>query len=130
MTDDKLRILQMLENGTINASEAADLLNTLDTVAEDNSTTPTEKQNDRAKWMKIEITDTNTGKKKVNLRVPLAILKIAGKSGGIFTKYLDKDTQTLLDQDAISDFINEGQKGVIVDVIDEEDGEKVLITLE
>lgn len=130
MTDDKLRILQMLENGIINASEAADLLNTLDTVTEDNSVTPAEKQNDRAKWMKIEITDTNTGKKKVNLRVPLAILKIAGKSGGIFTKYLDSDTQTLLDQDAISDFINEGQKGVIVDVIDEEDGEKVLITLD
>ena len=130
MTDDKLRILQMLENGTINASEAADLLNTLDTVAEDNSTTPTEKQNDRAKWMKIEITDINSGKKRVNLRIPLAILKIAGKSGRIFTKYLDNDTQTLLDEDAISDFINEGQKGVIVDVIDEEDGEKVLITLE
>jgi hypothetical protein len=130
MTDDKLRILQMLENGTINASEAADLLNTLDTVTEDNSIPHPEEQNVRAKWMKIEITDVNSGKKRVNLRIPLAILKIAGKSGRIFTKYLDNDTQTLLDQDAISDLINEGQKGVIVDVVDEEDGEKVLITLE
>jgi hypothetical protein len=130
MTDDKLRILQMLEKGTINASEAADLLNTLDTVTEDNSISHPEEQNVRAKWMKIEITDINSGKKRVNLRVPLAILRIAGKSGRIFTKYLDNDTQTLLDEDAISDFINEGQKGVIVDVIDEDDGEKVLITLD
>ncbi len=38
----------------------------------------------------------------------------------------DFDLQRLLDDDVL----NEGQKGVLVDVEDDEDGEHVLITLE
>lgn len=86
MTDDKLRILKMLENGTINASEAAELLNAIQNEPSDKanaelmSVDTAEGEQKRAKWMRIQVTNTKTDKKMVNIRVPLALIRWAGKS--------------------------------------------------
>ncbi|MBD3366633.1 MAG: hypothetical protein GF405_00495 [Candidatus Eisenbacteria bacterium] len=68
MKEEKLRILKMVEDGKISADEAARLIEALD--KSDNK--PTERDLKR-RWLKVQV--TKDGEQKVNLRVPLALLK-------------------------------------------------------
>lgn len=136
MTDDQLRILQMLENGTINASEAAELLNAIqnEPLAKANSEvmnydTP-EGEQKRAKWMRVLVTNTKTGKNIVNIRVPLALIRWAGKAQMLKNINIGDGKKLDLDEDLINQALNNGEPGVFVDVEDEDDGEHVLISLE
>ena len=136
MTDDKLRILKMLENGTINASEAADLLNAIQNEpldkanAELMSVDTPEGEQKRAKWMRIQVTNTKTDKKMVNIRVPLALIRWAGKSQMLKTINIGDGKKLDLDDDLINQALNNGEPGIFVDVEDEDDGEHVIISLE
>ena len=136
MTDDKLRILKMLENGTINASEAAELLNAIQNEPSDKANaelmsvdTP-EGEQKRAKWMRIQVTNTKTDKKMVNIRVPLALIRWAGKSQMLKTINIGDGKKLDLDDDLINQALNNGEPGIFVDVEDEDDGEHVIISLE
>lgn len=136
MTDDKLRILKMLENGTINASEAAELLNAIQNEplekanAELMSVDTPEGEQKRAKWMRIQVTNTKTDKKMVNIRVPLELIRWAGKSQMLKTINIGDGKKLDLDDDLINQALNNGEPGIFVDVEDEDDGEHVIISLE
>lgn len=136
MTDDKLRILKMLENGTINASEAAELLNAIQNEPSDKanaelmSVDTAEGEQKRAKWMRIQVTNTKTDKKMVNIRVPLALIRWAGKSQMLKTINIGDGKKLDLDDDLINQALNNGEPGIFVDVEDEDDGEHVIISLE
>ena len=136
MTDDKLRILKMLENGTINASEAAELLNAIQNEplekanAELMSVDTPEGEQKRAKWMRIQVTNTKTDKKMVKIRVPLALIRWAGKSQMLKTINIGDGKKLDLDDDLINQALNNGEPGIFVDVEDEDDGEHVIISLE
>ena len=69
MDEDRMRILKMLEEGKINAEEAAKLLEALGGRAE---TGPAGK-GERARWFRVRVTDTKTGRKKVNINIPLGL---------------------------------------------------------
>lgn len=79
--------------------------------------------------MKILVTDL-TGKKKVNLKVPLALvrwgLRMGGKVNIAGDALKDLDLENILTEE----MLNDGVPGVLVDVEDDDTGEKVLITLE
>jgi len=135
-TDEKMRILNMVQEGKLSTQEAVQLLEALDFNPEE-KTSYTESlpefevpTNGKAHWLKIVVTDQSSGKRKVNLRVPLALVRWGMKMGGKFNiggdALEDYDLQSLLDDGVL----NEGQKGVLVDVEDDEDGEHVMITLE
>lgn len=135
-TDEKMRILNMVQEGKLSAQEAVQLLEALD-FNPDEKATSTElfpevevQTNGKAHWLKIVVTDLNSGNRKVNLRIPLALVRWGMKMGGKASfggKSLDDlDLQSMLNDDVL----NEGQKGVVVDVEDIEDGEHVLISLE
>lgn len=68
MKEEKLRILKMVEDGKITADEASRLLEALDKT--DNR--PTERDIKR-RWLRVQV--TKDGERKVNLKVPLALLK-------------------------------------------------------
>lgn len=135
-TDEKMRILNMVQEGKLSAQEAVQLLEALDFNPQEKTAT-TESipdfqvpANGKAHWLKIIVTDHASGKRKVNLRIPLSLVRWGMRMGGKFNignnSLEDFDLQRLLDDDVL----NEGQKGVLVNVEDDEDGEHVLITLE
>lgn len=136
MTDDTLRILQMLENGTINATQAAELLNAIQNEprksiqTEVTDVTQAEENKKRAKWLRILVTDTNTEKKKVNIRVPMALIHLFGKSQMLKNINIGNGNKLDLDETMLDEALNNGEPGIIVDVEDEDDGEHVLIALE
>jgi len=134
MTDEKLRILKMVETGTITASQAAELLSSLPEEPTTEEPTIKEGSATQAKWMKILVTNRETGKNKVNLRIPLKLFPWKLMEKGLFINISDKvdqdGTAYQFDKELVMQMINNGEPGVIIDVDDEDDDEKVLITLE
>jgi hypothetical protein len=134
MTDEKLRILKMVETGTITASQAAELLSALPEEPTTEGPTIKEDSATQAKWIKILVTNRDTGKNKVNLRIPLKLFPWKLMEKGLFINISDKvdqdGTAYQFDKELVMQMINNGEPGVIIDVDDEDDDEKVLITLE
>lgn len=129
-TDERMRILKMLEEGKIDSSQAAELLKAVDSSESTNQTSgqvePGGGSLRRGKWLVVKVTDTLTGKKKVNVRVPIALIrgasKIAGKAGRLNFGGVEIDN--------LDELLNNAVEGLIADVTDEEDGEHVEVYLE
>ena len=68
-----------------------------------------------ARWLKVRVTDTMTGKAKATVNLPLGLVD-AGLN--IASQYAP---DVAFDQ--LIEAINEGAQGKIIDVLDEEDGE-------
>ncbi|MCK5388619.1 MAG: hypothetical protein KAJ22_04975, partial [Candidatus Izimaplasma sp.] len=77
MSDDRLRILEMIEKKTITAAEGADLLKALD--KSDSDTSVTKKERNSFKMFKIRVLSADGD--KVNVQIPLEFAKVALKSG-------------------------------------------------
>ncbi len=123
MSDDRLRILEMIENKTITAKEGAELLKALD--SENSVKTPQNIQNS-FKMFKIKVLSTDGD--KVNVQIPLEFAKVALKNGKGFMKIEQIDNMDL-DLDLILEMIEQGTIGKIVD-IESADGDKVEIVIE
>jgi hypothetical protein len=123
MSDDRLRILEMIQNKTITAAEGADLLKALD--KSDENLTPVPKKN-AFKMFKIKIISSDGD--KVNVQIPIEFAKVALKSGKGFMK-IDQIEDFDLDVDAILDMVDSGMLGEIVN-IESADGDLVKIVIE
>ncbi|MFC1800379.1 hypothetical protein ACFL2Z_05705, partial [Candidatus Eisenbacteria bacterium] len=73
MDEDRMQILKMLEEGKITSDDAAKLLDAME------PDRPAESAPGGGKRLLIRVTDARTGKKKVNVKIPIALAKIAAK---------------------------------------------------
>ena len=127
---ERLKVLKMLEDGKINAEDAARLLKTLDEVDNksakfpfDGSTTPPTSSGGR--WFRVRVTDITTGKPRVNIRMPVSVVKSGLKMGAHFSPNIEG-----MDIHRLSEIIESGEVGQVVDVYDDEDGEHVEVFIE
>jgi len=127
MNEEKMMILKMLEEGKISADEADELLESVENGGkeEQRKAEGEEASEKKGKFFRIKVTDTETEKTRANIRIPLSILGIGRKLGAKFAPELGN-----LDQEQITEAINSGQMGRLLDVYDEEDGEHVEIFIE
>ncbi|MDD3348243.1 MAG: hypothetical protein RBR48_01495 [Bacilli bacterium] len=137
MNEERLKILEMLENGTINTAEANELLSTIDKPKQSTSSQETAnvKVNTGVKttgrFLKIKVDDDG---EKVNITLPIAFLKSTLGSSGvnkIISKSLnnvDDDVKDSIDIDAIISCIDNDCSGEIVNI--DAEGTKVLICIE
>lgn len=129
-TDERMRILKMLEEGKINSAQAAELLHAVDSSDSPSQSGEQAETNGgsakKGKWLVVKVTDTLTGKKIVNVRVPTALIrgasKIAGKSGKLNLGGIKIEN--------LEELLNSGMEGMIADVTDEKDNEHVEVYLE
>jgi len=127
MNEDKLRILQMIENGTITPKEGSELLKALKSDGKSEAKPP---RKHAFKMFKIRILSSDGD--KVNVQIPLEfakmVLKSPGKKG---IPKLDKLKQIDPDFDfsSIVDMIEAGTVGKLVD-IQSNDGDIVEIVVE
>ena len=123
MSDDRLRILEMIESKTITAAEGADLLKAVDS----NPSPELEKPKKQAfKMFKIKVLSADGD--KVNVQIPLEFARVALKSGKGFMK-IDQLDGMDIDLELILDMIDSGTLGKIVDV-ESADGDIVEIIIE
>lgn len=122
--EERMQILKMIEEGKISASEGADLLRALDREGGEPTAEPL-KGVTAPRWFRVRITDTRTGKNKVNVNIPMGLVNVGMKMGARFTPEVEG-----LDFDELVGTIRSGAQGKVMDVIDEEEGERVEIFVE
>jgi hypothetical protein len=125
--EERLRILKMIEEGKITAEQGAQLIEAL---SEKKPPMPPEMPvragaGRGARWFLVRITDTNTGKTRVNVRIPVSLISAGMKMGARFSPQVEG-----LDMDVLMQYIQSGETGKIVDVFDDKDGEHVQVFIE
>jgi len=79
----------------------------------------------KARWLKIRVRDTATGKNKVSITLPLGVVRLALALGTRFS-----DDMAGMNTDELMAFFKSGERGVLVEAEDEEDNEHVQIYLD
>ena len=116
----------MIQDGKITADEGARLIQALDLQKSPAKAVPPPGEvKAQARWFRVLVTDTNTGKTRVNVRLPVSVLHAGMKMGARFSPEIQG-----LDRDVLMQFINSGEVGKVVDVVDAEDGEHVEVFIE
>jgi hypothetical protein len=122
--EERIRVLEMIRNGQITAEEGARLLEALR--AEGSPKPERDGPYDREKGptqLHIRVTDLKTGRQKIDMRMPWSLVSVGIDMGARFAR---KEIET---RDFI-EAIQGGAKGKIIDVVDEEDSERVEIFAE
>lgn len=123
MKEERMQILRMIQNGQISAEEGAKLLAALDEGKR--SEAAANAAATQGKFLRVRVTDMSSGRTKVNVNVPLALVNVGLKMGARFMPDLEG-----MDSGEIMSAIRSGMQGKIVDVEDAEDGEKVEVYIE
>lgn len=125
--EERKRILKLIQEGKITAEEGAKLLNALG--SSDSSSkrrsTAAPRSGKTARWVRVRVTDVATGKTKTTVNIPLGLIDWGLQIGAQFAPEVGG-----LDLNQLSEMLDEGTMGKIVDVINEEDGEHVEIYVE
>ena len=126
-TEERIKILKMIEEGKITAEEGAKLLAAL---AESRRMPPPPPaamagSGGEARWFRVRVTDMATGKTKVNVNIPMGLVNVGIKMGARFAPGLETEQM-----EAIAEALKSGAMGKIIDVTDDEDGEHVEIFVE
>lgn len=81
---------------------------------------------ERPRWLKIRVRDLNTDRNKVSVTIPLGFISFGLGIARRFGADLDDSANI----DEMWQMIKSGERGVLVDVEDEEDNEHVQIYLD
>lgn len=124
LSEERMRILNMVKEGQITAEEAARLLEALKAGAT-SADAASQAEPARPKWLRVRVTDRSTGKTKVNVNVPVGLLDVGLKMGAHFAPEMAG-----MDWTTIQAAVKGGLHGRILEVEDEEDDERVEIFVE
>jgi hypothetical protein len=121
-----MKILKMIEEGKISADEGSKLLAALSDSRRGMSVPPRPPgSGSPARWLRIRVTDTRTGRSKAAVQIPLALVDAGMKIGAHFAPEVEG-----VDMTNVMEALRAGVMGKIIDVTDEEDGEHVEIFVE
>lgn len=129
---ERTKILEMLAQGTITADEAVRLLDKPAAATPDSAPVTQEiliekpaHNGQQPRWLHVRVSDLNSGKDRVKVKIPFRLMRWGLKLGGKFTDELDG-----LDFDELINAMHESGDGMLVDVQDEADGEHVQVFVE
>ncbi|MBC8496940.1 MAG: hypothetical protein ISS57_17485 [Anaerolineales bacterium] len=123
-SEERMKILKMIQEGKISADEGAKLLKALSSSSE--KPVQAKKSSGGARWLRVRVTDMSKGKAKVNVNLPLKLIDAGLNIAAQFTPDIDLEELG----SAVSEAIAEGMTGKIVDVVDAEDGEHIEVFIE
>jgi hypothetical protein len=129
---ERLRILEMLEQQKITATEAAELLTALgdrgrDTRRRDRRSWLAEElapPSDRARWFRVRVTDQSTGRTRTNVSVPIGMV---GFGLGFARRF--RNIPGVGTVDDLFEAVRAGRRGTIFDV-SSDGGERVEIFID
>ena len=152
MNEEQKKILKMLEEGKINADEAEWLLKAIEPEIEEPKNIKIKtirdinegEESKRAKWLKILVYEHDLDKPKVNIRIPLSLVKIGAKIGTKLNVAIPGKAREVLSEKGIHlensedlaaigelvDTLSEEAPFELVNVEDEEERKRVIIFVE
>jgi len=119
--DERMQILGMIQSGQVSAEEGAKLLAALK-AGDKESGAPDGTQ---PRWFRVRVTDRRSGKNKVSVNIPMALVNVGIRMGARFVPDAEG-----VDYNALRTAIQSGAQGKIMDVDDERTEERVEIWLE
>ena len=119
--EERMRILKMVQDGKISAEDGIRLIEAL---GKQRPARPTP-TGGVGRFFHIRVTDTQTGKARVNVRLPVNLVNAGLKMGAHLTPEMEG-----LDAQQLMEAINSGETGKIVDVTHAEEGERVEVIIE
>jgi hypothetical protein len=131
---ERATVLQMISEGQITVEEGARLLSSLSTgparpqavpqpeFKQPEAVVPGDPATGRARWFRVRVSDINSGKTKVMVNLPFAMVRWGLKIGAHYAEDMPD-----IDLEELANLLEQGFEGKIVDVLDEEDGEHVEI---
>lgn len=87
---------------------------------------PADNGNDRPRWLKIRVSELDSGRNRVNVTIPLGIVNF----GLGIARHFGGERVEIAQAGELWQMVKDGQRGVLVDVEDEEDNEHVQIMLD
>lgn len=123
-TEERMQILKMIEEGKISATEGAELLRALEHDTRTETSEPL-KGASAPRWFRVRVTDLNSGKSKVSVNIPMGLVNVGMKMGARFAPEMES-----VDFEELTSAVRSGASGKVMDVIDEEEGERVEIFVE
>jgi SHOCT-like protein len=123
-SEERMKILKMIEEGKLSAEEGTKLLAAL---SDRRMPTPPRPPGmpGGARWLRIRVTDVRSGRSKASVQIPLALVDAGMKIGAHFAPEVQG-----VDMSNVMEAVRSGMVGKIIDVIDEDDGEHVEIYVE
>jgi hypothetical protein len=123
-SEERMKILKMIEEGKLSAEEGTKLLSALSGPRVPNP--PRSPGMPGApRWLRIRVTDVRTGRSKASVQIPLALVDAGMKIGAHYAPEVEG-----VNMSNVMEAIRSGVTGKIIDVTDEEDGEHVEIYVE
>jgi hypothetical protein len=122
-SEERLRVLQMLEDGKITPDEATSLLRALGK-GQEAGTYAAVRETER-RFLRIQVTDLVSGSAKVNVTIPLGLV-----SAGLRIAERFAPEAQGIDMQELEAAIRSGAEGKVVEVMDAEDNERVEIYVE
>ena len=124
--EERKSILKMIEEDKITAAEGLQLLEALGDKTSKNIPAPqSTDKNFKGRMFRVIVTNTNTGKIKTHVTLPMTLVNWGMKVGGHFAPEIEGVNLSELDQ-----ILQTTEYGKIIDVLDEEDGEHVEIFID
>jgi hypothetical protein len=120
-TEERMKILKMIEEGKLSAEEGTRLLSAL----ANSSRQPGGLAASGARWLHVRVTDINSGRSKATVQIPISLIDAGIKIGAHFAPEIEG-----VNMDQLMDALRSGMTGKIIDVTDDEDGEHVEISVE
>jgi hypothetical protein len=128
-SEERLKVLKMLQEGKITAEMAAELLKSLDSSShrqeEPSRSAADFSGRSSGRFFRVKVTDTDSGRTRVNVRLPLGMVNAGLRMGMKFSPEVEG-----LDSARLAEAISSGETGMIMDIFDDEDGEHVEVYIE
>jgi hypothetical protein len=122
-TEERLKILEMLEEGKISADEASALLRALDSGKRSTPGKPAPASEKR--FLRVQVTDLASGAAKVNVTLPMGLVHAGLRVAERFAPGVEE-----FDMEELESLLASGAEGKVVEVVDAEDNERVEIYVE
>lgn len=119
-SEERMKILKMVQEKKITADEAAKLLTALGKTEQRPAAAEGE-----SRWLRVRITDLESGKPSVNVNLPLGLVNVGLKMGARFIPDMEG-----VQVEELAEALRQGLTGKIMDVVDEEEGQRVEVYVE
>ncbi|MEW6621947.1 MAG: hypothetical protein AB1420_02245 [Bacillota bacterium] len=103
MQNEKLKILEMIQEGKISSAEGLELLNALQDADKPEKNTLIGKidANMKERFLRVRVSGDGTGVKKVDVNIPLSLLKVASKFINFGMGMIPKEAMEQMEQKGI-----------------------------
>jgi len=131
--EERVKILKMVQDGRISAEQAVQLLEALEEGARRAAArerpqpfgAPPSTGAKGGRWFRVLVTDTRTGKARVNIRIPVGLVNAGMKMGARFAPGVEG-----LDARQLMHHLSSGETGKIIDVYNDDEDEHIEVFIE